>query len=237
MKGQSEWALLFKIGGFAALLAGVLFRRNIGAEVSLFIGEASIPTTTAHWFSLLQENPLIAFSLLAGFDLVNYLLVGIIMLALAAAFWQSNKSVTLLALVSGLIGITLNLGANISLSMLSLSQRYAMASSEAQKTGLLAAGEVLLAGNDSQATGPLISLMLVALAGLLLSLMMLRSYRGTAIIGLLASGCDLLYCLVFPLTPLAPVYLLLAAAGLFWMIWHFLVARVLLKLAKEASRT
>lgn len=235
MKAQSEWALLYKIGGFAALLAGLLFRRNIGAEVTLFIGEASIPTTTTHWFSLLQENPLVAFSLLAGFDLANYILVGIIILALTAALWQSNKGVTVLALVSGLIGVTLNLGANISLSMLSLSQRYAMASSEAQKAGLLAAGEVILAGNDSQATAPLISLMLVALAGLLFSLMMLRFHRGTAIIGLLASGCDLIYCLVFPLTPLAPVYLLLAAAGLFWMIWHFLVARVLLKLAKEAA--
>jgi hypothetical protein len=235
MKAQSEWALLYKIGGFAALLAGLLFRRNIGAEVSLFIGEASIPTTTTVWFSLLQENPLIAFSLLAGFDLVNYILVGIIILALTAALWQSNKGVTALALVSGLVGITLNLGANISLTMLSLSQRYAMASSEAQKAGLLAAGEVILAGNDSQATAPLISLMLVALAGLLFSLLMLPSYRGTATIGLLASGFDLMYCLVFPLTPLAPVYLLLAAAGLFWMIWHLLVARVLLKLAKEAS--
>ena len=236
MKVHSEWAFLYKIGGIAALLASLLFRRNIGAEVTLFIGEASIPTTTTVWFTLLQENPLIAFSLLAGFDLANYVLVGIIILALAAALWENNKAVTLLALVSGLIGITLNLGANISLTMLSLSQRYAMASSEAQKAGLLAAGEVILAGNDSQATGPLISLMLVALAGLMLSLMMLRSYRGTAIIGLVASGCDLLYCLVFPLTPLAPVYLLLAAAGLFWMIWHLLVARVLIKLAKEASR-
>ena len=236
MKAQSEWAFLYRIGGFAASLASLLFRRNIGAEVSLFISEASIPTSTTAWFTLLQENPLIAFSLLAGFDLANYVLVGIIILALAAALWENNKAVTLLALVSGLIGITLNLGANISLTMLSLSQRYAMASSEAQKASLLAAGEVILAGNDSQATGPLISLMLVALAGLMLSLMMLRSYRGTAIIGLVASGCDLLYCLVFPLTPLAPVYLLLAAAGLFWMIWHLLVARVLIKLAKEASR-
>ncbi len=38
--------------------------------------------------------------------------------------------------------------------------------------------------------------------------MLLPSHRGTAILGLLASGCDLAYCLVFPLTPIAPVYLL-----------------------------
>ena len=37
------WRTLYKIGGIAALLAAVLFRRNIGAEVSLFTGVEAIP--------------------------------------------------------------------------------------------------------------------------------------------------------------------------------------------------
>lgn len=55
---------------------------------------------------------------------------------------------------------------------------------------------------------------------------------GTAVIGLLASGCDLAYCLTFPLGAVLPIYLFLAAAGLFWMIWHLLVARILWQRAK-----
>jgi len=235
---QSEtWKPLYRAGAIAAILAALLFRRNIGAEVSLFTGIEAIPNTVADWYALLQVNPFVGLSLLAVFDLTNYLLVGVIFLALGAALWQVNRSAVAIALANGLLGVTLNLASNISLTMFSLSQRYAAATSAAQKADLLAAGQAVLAGNDPLAaipgTGGLVSLLLVALAGLLFSLVLLPSHRTTAILGLLASGCDLAYCLVFPLTPIAPVYLLLAAAGLFWMLWHLLVGRILWKYAKE----
>lgn len=231
---QSEtWKTLYRVGAIAAILAALLFRRNIGAEVSLFTGIEAIPNTVADWYALLQVNPFVGLSLLAVFDLANYLLVGVIFLALGAKLWQVNRSTVAIALALGLLGVTLNLASNISLTMFSLSQRYAAAISVAQKSDLLAAGQAVLAGNDPLAalpgTGGLVSLLLVALAGLLFSLLLLPSHRTTAILGLLASGCDLAYCLTFPLTPIAPVYLLLAAAGLFWMLWHLLVARILWK--------
>mgnify|MGYP005620322819 CR=1 FL=1 len=196
----------------------------------------AIPVNAAEWYSLLQANPFIALSLLAFFDLINYALIGLMFLALAAMLWQVNKSLSAIALASGLVGVTLNLASNISLTMFSLSQRYAAATSAAHRTDLLAAGQAVLAGNDPLAaipsTGALVSLLLVALAGLLFSLLLLPTHRATAILGLLASGCDLAYCLVCPLTPLAPVYLLLAAAGLFWMVWHVMAARFLFKFLK-----
>jgi hypothetical protein len=231
MNQTEAWKPLYRTGAVATLLAALLFRRNIGAEVSLFTGIEAIPNTVADWYALLQSSPFVGLSLLAFFDLLNYALVGVIFLALGAALWQVNQSATALALASGLVGVTLNLASNISLTMFSFSQRYATATSAAQRADLLAAGQSILAGNDPLAaipgTGALVSLLLVALAGLLFSLVLLPSHRATAILGLLASGCDLAYCLVFPLTPIAPVYLLLAAAGLFWMLWHLLVARVL----------
>jgi hypothetical protein len=141
------------------------------------------------------------------------------------------------ALTSGLTGIVINFAANISLTMLSLSQRYAAAASEAQKADLLAAGQSLLAANDPLAAfpgmGAVVSLLRIALAGLIFSALMLRTHRTTAIVGLLASGCDLAYCLTFPLSPALPVYLFLAAAGLFWMVWHLLVAQILYQRSKE----
>lgn len=236
MEQNRECTTLYRAGGIAALLAAVLFRRNIGAEVTLFTGVEAIPGTTADWFALLQDSPLLGLSFLAVFDLVNDALVGLIFLALCAVFWQTRKSVAALALASGLVGIAVNFAANISLSMLSLSRQYAAADSLAAKDVLLAAGQATLATNDplaaSPGTGAYVSLLLIALAGLLFSAILLRSNRITAIIGLLASGCDLAYCLAFPLAPDLPVYLFLAAAGLFWMIWHLLVAVKLLQLAK-----
>jgi hypothetical protein len=44
-----------------------------------------------------------------------------------------EQSVAALALASGLVGVTLNLASNISLTMFSFSQRYAAATSAAQR--------------------------------------------------------------------------------------------------------
>lgn len=228
---ETSWKSLYQTGAIAALTAALLFRRNFGAEMSLFIGIEALPTSTMDWFSLLQTKPFVGLSFLAVFDLANYFLVGIVFLALAVWLWPVNKSLAALALTSGLVGVTINFASNISLSMFALSQRYAATTTAVQRADLLMAGQAILAGNDPLSsipgTGALVSLLLVALSGLIFSVQLMPIHRTTAIFGLLASGSDLTYCLVFPLTPLAPVYLFLAAAGLFWMLWHLLIARFL----------
>jgi hypothetical protein len=233
---NQDWKLLYKIGAIAALVAVVLFRRNFGAEVSLFTGIEAIPQSAAEWYALLQSDPFVGLSFLAVFDLFNYVLVGVLFLALGVAFWRMHKNLVVLALAGGLVGITINLASNISLSMFSLSQQYAVATSEAQKAALLTAGQALLATNNPLATfrgtGTYMSVLLIALAGLLFSLTMLRSNRATAIVGLLASACDLAYCLTAAFAPSIRA-LWSASAGLFWVIWHLLVARILFKCAKE----
>jgi len=45
MKQTETWKPLYRTGVVATLLAAILFRRNIGAEVSLFTGMESIPTS------------------------------------------------------------------------------------------------------------------------------------------------------------------------------------------------
>jgi hypothetical protein len=229
-------AALYKTGGTAALIAGIVFRRNIGAEVSLFTGVDTIPHSVVDWFGLLQTNPFIGLSFLAFFDLFNYFLEGLVFLALAAVLWQAGKSLAAMALTGGLVGIAVSFGANISMTMLSLSQQYAATTSEAQKTALLAAGQAVLAHNNPLTsfpeTGPYMSLLLIALAGLLFSGLLLRSHRATAIVGLIASGCDLAYCLTFVFGPILQT-VFLASGGLFWMIWHILIGRILLLHSKE----
>ena len=236
MTQNQEWKLLYRIGAIAALVAVVVFRRNFGAEVSLFTGVEAIPQSAVEWYALLQSDPFVGLSFLAIFDLFNYLLVGVLFLALGVAFWRMHKSLTVLALAGGLLGIAVNFASNISLSMWSLSQQYAVAASEAQKVALLTAGQALLATNNPLATfpgtGAYMSVLLIALAGLLFSLVMLRSNRVTAIVGVLASGCDLAYCLTVAFAPSLRA-LWLASGGLFWVIWHLLVARILFKCAKE----
>jgi len=233
---QTEWKSLYRAGAIAALLAALLFRRNIGAEVSLFGWMDSIPQSAAEWFSLLQTNPFVGLSFLAVFDLVNYFLVGLVFLALAARLWSVNKSPTAMALACGLVGIAVSFASNISFSMMSLSQQYTAANGEAQRASLLAAGQALLASSGAMAdfpgTGTYMSYLLIALAGVLLAVQLLPTHRVTAVFGLLAGGCDLAYCLTFALSPGLQV-LFMASGGAFWMIWHLLVARLLFSHSKD----
>ena len=85
----------------AALLAAVLFRRNIGAEASLFTGVYAVPGNAEEWFALLQGKPLFGLSSLAVFDLANYLLVGLMLVALAVLFGKQRKSLVAVALAGG----------------------------------------------------------------------------------------------------------------------------------------
>ncbi len=233
---ETSWKSLYQTGANAALVAAIVFRRNIGAEVSLFTGVEGIPRSAVEWFNLLQNNPFVGLSFLAVFDLLNYFLVGIVFLALAAQLWPVNKSLIAMALASGLVGIAVSFASNISFSMMSLSQQYAAATSDAQRAPLLAAGQALVAMNGAMAnfpgTGTYMSYLLIALAGVLLAGQMLPTHRTTAIVGLLAAGCDLAYCLTFALSPGLQV-LFMASGGAFWMTWHLLVARILLKRSRE----
>jgi hypothetical protein len=236
MTQSRDWTPLYRSGGIAALLAAILFRRNIGAEVSLFTGAAAIPHSVADFYVLLQSNPFVGLSFLAVFDLIDYVLVGLIFLALAAAFWPRHKNAAAIALASGMVGVAVSLSSNISLTLFSLSQQYAAATSTAQQAVLLAAGQAVLATHNPLAVYPAtdayVSLLLIALAGLLFSIILLRSHRAAGIVGLLASGCDLVYCLTIFLAPSLRAFLL-AAGGLFWMIWHLLIGLRLLQLSRE----
>lgn len=233
MKDSRKQTLL-RAGGIAALLAGILFRRNIGAEIDLFTAY-DFPVSVQEWFILLQDKPFFGLSFLAVFDLVNYLLIGLMFLALAQVLMQLHKKASAAALTLGLAGIAAGFIANNALPMFSLSRQYAAASG-AERMILEAAAEALLArGNPSGAyQGSLmtLSLFLIAAAGMVFSILMLRGgqfRRVTAIIGILTSGLDLLYCATVLFAPTLAV-IFIAAAGLGYMIWHILIGLRLLKI-------
>jgi len=168
---DSLWKGLYRVGGAAALLAGVVFRRNLGVEVSLFGPQA--PASVAGWFALLQENRLLGLTLLSIFDVVDYALVGLMLVALCVALWRTGRSASAIATACGLVGIAVSFASNAAFAMLSLSDQYAAAASEAERSMLLAAGQALLAAGEGG--GFYLSILLLAVAGLIFSALMLRS--------------------------------------------------------------
>ncbi len=235
---------LYQIGGAAALLAAVIFRRNIGAEVSLF-GQYTFPETVPGWFQLLQTNRLVGLSFLNLFDVVNYALLGLMFLALYWLLKPVDKSYMVLAAALGLAGMTVSFAANSSLSMLSLSDQYIAATSPDQRAALLAAGRAMLAisgqtGAISQSTGAYTSFLLMALARLFASLVMRQSDifpRFCSYLGISASILDLIYCLAAVIVSNETALLVglgtLPLAGLLIMIWHFWTGWKLVKLSAK----
>lgn len=246
---EPPWKLLYLVGGAAALIAVIFFRRNISAEIfisqgfGIFPVPASLPSNALEWFTLLQNHPFVGLALLDFFDLINYALVGLIFLALYAALKIYNRSLISIATASGLVGVAVYLASNKSLEMFSLSKQFAAAISNLQRSILLTGGNMILATNPHdpayQPTGAHIGLFLVLLAGLLISIVMLRSEvfsKTTAVCGLLANGIALAGFIAFAFAP--EIYWIFPTASApFRMIWYVLIAIKLLKLGRVESPT
>lgn len=235
--GKSSWGILCRVGGIAALIAGLIFRRNIVAEVGLFMSK-EWPVTVEEVFLLLQRNRLMGLLFLNFFDNINYFLVGVMFLALYSVLKSANRRYLIIALGLGLAGVTVYFASSTAFSMLSLSNQYVTASTEVQKSLLLAAGQSMLALIHF-GTGSFISMFLVAVASMILALAMLTSQkfsRVIAIVGIIAAGLDLVYCIAFPFMPSAKVELLsvclIPVAGLLLMIWHVMVGWRLIQLSR-----
>ena len=103
------------------------------------------PTTIIAWFSLFQRNWFIG---LMSFDLLFLLsMVASIFLYLALFFalYDGNKSLSIFALILGLIGLAIYFPSNTSLEMLSTSRQYFQAVTDQDKTILLSTGQTLYA--------------------------------------------------------------------------------------------
>jgi len=236
-KTENGWKWLYLVGGAAALIAVVIFRRNFSAEMVQFKGFGLfdmpdvLPNRAVEWFALLQEKPFTGLILLDIVDLINYGLLGLTFLALYIALREVGKSAALIAIASAFTGIAVYFASNQAFSILSLSEQYAAATSETERVMFLAAGEALLAINNYQSSGFYVSRFLVTLAGLLFSLVMLRSaafYKATAYTGIVAN----LFMLGSFLALLVPTLLWLAPtiSAPFRVIWMVLIAIGLFRL-------
>jgi hypothetical protein len=245
---DAAWIALYRAGGAAALTAAIVFRRNLGAELMLLrmlglihVGPATAPRSALDWFALLQDNKLLGLALFDLCDLINYALVGLVFLALYGALRRTNQSTSLIATAFCFVGIAVYMASNQAFSMLALSERYAAATSDVQRATFLAAGEALLAihnpGDIYRGTGIYASLMLVLLAGLIVSIAMLRSTvfsKVTAWMGIVANGLGLGQFLALALVP-AILALPPSLSAPFRLAWYILIAIRLFQLSRVAE--
>jgi hypothetical protein len=224
--GEATWAGLFRVGAAAAIAVLVL----IPVQVAVWIAWPP-PTTVEGFFALFQSNWLLG---LLGLDLL-YLLTVVLMvpvlLALAAALWRVSASVVAVALALGLVAIAAYFPSNPAFEMLSLSGRYAEATTETQRLVFLAAGEAMLATYTGTAFD--VYYVVNGLALLILSIVMLRSAvfgRATAYAGIVSGILFLvpstagMVGAIFSLVSLVP-----------WTVFAVLIARTFLQLGWGAA--
>jgi hypothetical protein len=245
-----RWNGLSRVGSVAAWVALLVFRRWLGAEFLFFrgmgiirAGPKALPSTVPEWFTLLHAHRLVGLTLLNAFDILNYVLVGLIFLGLYAALRRTHRSSVTLATGLSFLGIAVYIASNQAFSMLTLSDQYAAATTDAQRSMLLAAGQALLAIQNPNVVGQVtLSFFLVTLAGLIMSTAMLSSRvfsKATAYAGILANAFGLGYPLGVALAPktvvLPLVALSLSVSACFLVIWYLLIGRRLWQLGRAGS--
>jgi hypothetical protein len=205
------------------------------------------PGTVLEWFTLFQNNPITGLFFLGLADIVIMILWGPMSLALYAALKQANKTWAMIATTLVFVGMAVYLATNTAFSMLSLSYQYAAATTEAEKSIALAAGQAILAvseGTGGQYTG----MPLAWLAGLIISVVMLRSKafsKATAWVGILGLGLLLAsipfagYTTTGPTTAVVSTIIAVTytGGGLLSLAWYILVGRRLLKLGRLEGKT
>ncbi len=229
--------IICRVGALAALIAALGFRRNMGAEMTMFFG--ATPTAASGWFTLLQDNPLLGIISLNFFDIINYALVSIMFVALFFALRKTRQGLAASLLCLG--GFIVYVVSDTSFEMVSLSNKYATASTAAQKSALLAAGQAILAkgvpGAGYEGIGGVVSMLLIAVAGLIISIAILQSKifnRITGYLGIIASVFDLVYLMSLGSLPVTSVLwssILVGGAGLLLTVWHILIGIRLYRLS------
>jgi hypothetical protein len=223
---------LYRLGGVAALIMAIL----TVVEVIVFTLYPQ-PNTVIGWFELFQVNPIIGLVDFWGLEVPMFAMFAMVYLALYFALKKVNQSGMVIAVSLAFLGTAVFFATNNPFSMLSLSNKYAAATTDMERSTLLAAGEAVLANTNQRAIGGFnMGLFFVSLAGLMVSSVMLSDTpfsRSTAYVGILTFGLSLGDYLRQAFTSSVIIALLLILPGALLLVaWFSLVGLRLLQLGR-----
>jgi hypothetical protein len=221
---DTQWHWIFKLGGIVAVF-GVMI---IPVQIIVFVISPP-PTIVNEWFVLFQKSPLLGLLNMDLLYLINNILLIPIYLALYVALKPTREAIVFTALILGLVGIVVYFPSNPAFEMLTLSNQYAVATTAAQQSILLAAGQALVV--QIKGTAVLVYYALNAISLLLFATVMLRSNifgRNTACAGISAG-----ILMLVPST-VGTTGLIFAFVSLFpWAVFSILIARTLFQLGRD----
>lgn len=228
---DSNWKSLYRVGGAVALI--VVLASLIDVFSAIFWYTSS--ETVIEWFTLLQSNWLLGLRDLGLLDMIVMALNVPLFFALYAAHRQANKPFAALAAILAFVGAAILISSNVALPMLVLSRDYAAATTEAQKSLSIAAGQAALALGEHSSPGTFMGYLFTNTAGIMMGVVMLWSRfcdKLTAWAAILGFGLLLIFnvCAAFVPAIYDAALIFAGIGGLLFMAWYTLIARRLFQL-------
>lgn len=220
---DSRWSWLYRIGGAAAVLSVII----VPIQIVVFIAWPP-PSTIVDWFAMFQDNGLLGLLAFEFLFIVDAALGIPTILALYVALRRTSESIMAIALAVGLVATVALITARPAFEMLYLSSQYAAATTEAQRSMLLAAGEAMRAifyGTAFNTSNVLGNINLI-----IIPLVMLKSGifgKATAYMGILAGTHGFAMYV-----PTIGIFLGILSA-LFLAIWRILLAVKFFQLGRQ----
>jgi hypothetical protein len=228
---DSGWKSLSKIGGITVLIVFLLPLAEVAISYIPGVEGATQGTVTVvDWFTLFQTHWFLGLRNLGFLNLIGVVLLAPTVLAIYSAIRRDHEAYAALSTILFFVGFAVYLAGSRALPMLLLSGQYASATTAAQRSLLVAAGQAMLAEGQSRAGLPL-----VEFACLAISTVMLRGEvfsKTTAYAGILGNVLLIAVETILILFRTLPQWgmVLAVVAGLAMMSWYFLVGTRLLQL-------
>jgi hypothetical protein len=224
---DSSWKGLYTWGGISALLDGVL--SFIGIALAFRLG--ALPSGGEAVLKFLAGQTTLVYTIY-GIIILGDILGVLFLLALYLALKGVNKNAMLAATGFLGLGLVLDLGVTVIswIGLITLSQNYTAATSDAQRAAYVAVADYALA--VIAVSGPIFSLVISSIGALIVSLVMLRGVfnRATAYIGIAASIFGFIYGISVFVPALTILFII---AVLLPGIWYLLLGSRLYRLGKR----
>ena len=227
----SSWKGLYKVGGTTALITVVVVVAEIAINYFPGVADASQRTVTVvDWFTLFQNHWFVGLRNLGLLNLIGAVLLAPTILAIYAPLRRDNEAYAAFGTILFFVGTAVYLASSRAFPMLSLSGQYATATTDAQRSLLIAAGQTMLAEGQSRA-----GILVIEFACLVISAVMLRGKvfsKASAYAGILGNLLLIAFEIILALVPkVLDVGMVIAGGGgLSILTRYFLVGRRLLQL-------
>ena len=230
---RSAQTRLYRLGGVMALL--IVITALLEIIITFLPGGYASADTVHDWFTLFQNNWFLGLRNLGLLNIIMTMLGIPMFFALYTAHRETSQPYTTLALIFSLLGAAVFFATNRAFPMLELSRQYAQAATDAERTLLSAAGQAMLSVGESHTPGTFLGFFLSEVAGITISLVMLRSRIFHAInahAGIFGFGMLLIFdiCASFVPTPSNVVLSFAMIGGLVSIAWYILISLRLFQL-------